>query len=63
MILLYVTANKTDTTDEYEYNRAAYWILNEETNQTLDEFNIKQAFENEIPELPIEEGEGEGDEP
>lgn len=63
MILLYVWSNKTLTQDEHEYDRAVYRLLNEETNQTLDESNIKRAFDTEIPDIPIEEGEGEGDEP
>ena len=32
MILLYVRSNKTHTTDDHEYDRSVYRLLNEETN-------------------------------
>ncbi len=63
MILLFVRSSKTQTQDEHEYDWAVYRLLNEETNQTLDESNIKKAYETEILDIPIEDAEGEGDEP
>lgn len=63
MIMLYVRSVKTDTTNENEYDWAVYWLLNEETNQTLDESNIKRAFENEIPDVRIEDADGDEEPP
>lgn len=61
--MLYVRSYKTDTTNENEYDWAVYWLLNEETNQTLDESNIKRAFENEIPDVWIEDADGDEEPP
>ncbi len=63
MIALFVRSLKTNTTNENEYERAVYRLLNEETNQTLDESQLTQAFENQVPEVQIEDAEDEGDEP
>lgn len=58
-MLLYVRSLKTNTSNENEYDWAVCWLLNEETNQTLDESNLKRAFENEVPDIPIENADGE----
>lgn len=59
MILLFVWGRFTNSHSEDEYNRALYRILNEETNQTLDQSLIKKAFENEVKDIRIEDSEGE----
>lgn len=61
--MLYVRSLKTVTTNENEYDRAVYRLLNEETNQTLDESNIKWAYENEIPDVRMEDADGDEEPP
>lgn len=56
MVLFFVKAKQMQ--DDYE--RALVRLLNEETNQTIDESNILEAYKNLPAEIPADE-EVEGD--
>lgn len=62
MIALFIRGWFTDGQAENEYDRALYRLLNEETNQTLDQSLIRKAMDNEVGDVRIEDTDGE-DEP
>lgn len=59
MILLFVRGRFTDHQSEDEYNRSLYRLLNEETNQTLDQSLIKEALGQQIDEVRIDDSDAE----
>ncbi len=65
MVLLLVWA-KQMASEEGEYDRSLFRLLNEDTNQTLDQSSMADALSNRPANLKIEleeEGEGEEEEP
>ena len=61
MVALFVKATPLKAGKE-EYDRSLYRILNEETNQTLDQSLMKEAYKVKPQDIPDEEGEGEEEE-